>query len=304
MRLLRAEGDELVLETAYGDSNKYAILSHRWLPEDDQEVRYADIVNQKDDLKSKPGWNKLQWCRQQAAADGLPHVCADTACIDKSSSQELTESINSMYQWYKDAEVCYVYLQDMPDSETWPIECTWFTRAWTLQEMIAPARVKFYSQSWRVICNLDDIVPDIAELTGVHESLWKEQRSLSTFSVAQKISWASARTSTKVEDRAYSLLGLLGASMPVVYGEGANAFQRLQEEILRTGSDDSIFAFRVPGELHKIGPFETACLLARSPDDFRGCSNIITYNEHVSTGYQAVANGINFRQRVLGDRFR
>ncbi|KAM3416112.1 hypothetical protein BST61_g9593 [Cercospora zeina] len=204
MRLLRADVNEIVLETAYGDNNEYAILSHRWLPEDEQEVRYADIVNQKDDLMSKPGWNKLQWCRQQAAVDGLSHVWADTACIDKSSSQELTESINSMYQWYRKAKVCYVYLQDMPDLETGPTssepdiadattthesltlvppferlssiwdtwdrnafgKCAWFTRAWTLQEMIAPRRVKFYSQSWRFICDLEDIVADIAELTG------------------------------------------------------------------------------------------------------------------------------------------
>ncbi|USW53813.1 Putative heterokaryon incompatibility [Septoria linicola] len=110
MRLLRADGNELILETAYGENNVYAILSHRWLPIDEQEVRYADIVDQKPDLEAKQGWNELQWCRQQATADGLAHVWADTACIDKTSSQELTESINSMYQWYTEADVCYVYL--------------------------------------------------------------------------------------------------------------------------------------------------------------------------------------------------
>ncbi|PIB01600.1 Vegetative incompatibility protein HET-E-1 [Cercospora beticola] len=97
MRLLRAGGEELVLDNAYGESNEYAILSHRWLPQDEQEIRYPDIVNQKDGLDTKAGWNKLQGCRRQAVLDGLPHVWADTACIDKSSSQELTESINSMY---------------------------------------------------------------------------------------------------------------------------------------------------------------------------------------------------------------
>ncbi|PPJ51943.1 hypothetical protein CBER1_09686 [Cercospora berteroae] len=290
------------------ESNKYAILSHRWLPEDEQEVRYADIVNCKDDLRSKPGWTKLEWCRRQATADGLFHVWAGTACIDKSNSQELTESINSMYKWYKEAEVCYVYLQDMPDPEsgalgsdlvtpeaeivdttatdqslpldaaveddhkspvwdTWSRDafgkCSWFTRAWTLQEMIAPHRIRFYSQSWRFICNLEDIIADIAELTGVHESLWTQQRPLASFS--------------------YSLLGLMGVSIPVVYGEGTNAFQRLQDEILRSGSDDSIFAFNVIGTNRKMGPFETTCLLARSPADFQECGNVICYNEHVST---------------------
>ena len=243
MRLLRAEGDELILDTAYGEGNEYAILSHRWLPEDEQEIRYPDIVNQRDGLEAKAGWNKLQWCRRQAVLDDLSHVWADTACIDKSSSQELTESINSMYQWYKEAKVCYVYLHDMPDPETelndfgpviaeadiadaittdglqpsliasiedhipsiWDTwdrvafeKCTWFTRAWTLQEMIAPQQVRFYSQSWRFICNLSDIVPEIVELTGVHEALWKARRHLSTFSVAQKMSWASSRTSEHI----------------------------------------------------------------------------------------------------------
>ncbi|GIZ38872.1 hypothetical protein CKM354_000227100 [Cercospora kikuchii] len=346
MRLLRADGDELVLETAYGESNKYAILSHRWLPEDEQEVRYADIVNRKDDLRSKPGWNKLEWCRQQASADGLLYFWADTACIDKSSSQELTESINSMYKWYKEAEVCYVYLQDMPDPEiefddhglatgeadiadaimtdesqpsatvfnpdhtpsiwdTWDHEafkkCTWFTRAWTLQEMIAPRQVRFYSQSWRFICNLEDIVPEIVELTGVHEAIWKEGRHLSTFSVAQKMSWASTRTSTKVEDRAYSLLGLMGVNIPILYGEGTNSFQRLQDEILRTGSEDSIFAFNVAGETYDIGSFKTTSLLARSPEDFQGCGNVISDNEHVSQGFQAITNEVKFRQKTMSD---
>ncbi|KAI5359506.1 hypothetical protein Slin14017_G104080 [Septoria linicola] len=114
------------------------------------------------------------------------------------------------------------------------------------------------------------------------------------------MSWASARTSTKVEDRAYSLLGLMGVSIPVVYGEGTNAFQRLQDEILRTGSDDTIFAFYAIGETHNIGPFETTSLLAKSPDCFRGCGKIIAYNEHVSSGYQTATKEVNFRQRVIG----
>lgn len=116
MRLLRADTEALELKDVPEGSKKYAILSHRWLPSC-EEVTYKDIESGKsiDCLRLKGGWNKLNWCRQQAVKDGLQYFWADTACIDKSSSQELTESINAMYRWYKDAEVCYVYLHDMPD---------------------------------------------------------------------------------------------------------------------------------------------------------------------------------------------
>ncbi|WPA97543.1 uncharacterized protein RHO25_002153 [Cercospora beticola] len=188
--------------------------------------------------------------------------------------------------------------------DTWDREafrkCTWFTRAWTLQEMIAPRQVRFYSQSWRFICDLEDIVPDISGLTGVHESLWTEQRPLDTFSVAQKMSWASARTSTKIEDRTYSLLGLMGVNIPVVYGEGIKAFQRLQDEILRTGSDDSIFAFKSSRGTYGVATYYTMFLLAQSPEEFRGCGNIVIRNEHVATGYRAGTREVTFHQRIVG----
>lgn len=222
MRLLRADTDGLTLETVDNESQRYAILSHRWLAEH-EEITYADLVNGISDtsIRSKEGWKKLQWCRQQAVRDGYQYVWADTICIDKSSSQELTESINSMYRWYEKAECCYVYLHDMPDQDPitagaehcassvlrgWNLEafaeCVWFTRAWTLQEMIAPWTVRFYNKSWTLIGELRDMAQEISSITGVHSEILTKQRSLASYSIAQKMSWAATRSATKVEDRA------------------------------------------------------------------------------------------------------
>lgn len=147
-----------------------------------------------------------------------------------------------------------------------PRTLRWFTRGWTLQELIASSHVKFYCKTEKSIGALSDLVLPVSQVTGIHVSLLKHQRLLASFSIAQRMNWASKRVTTRVEDRAYSLLGIFNVNMPVIYGEGAKAFQRLQEEILRAYSDHTIFAWR------PSGPEETRSyrqdLLASSPADF------------------------------------
>ena len=180
-----------------------------------------------------PSFNSTQWI--------------DTCCIDKSSSSELSEAINSMFRYYSDAEVCYAFLSDVnPDDVAYSLPdkfkaSRWFTRGWTLQELIAPGVVEFYNSKWESIGSREKLLDLVVDITGISESYFATG-DLTKFSAAEKLSWAAERTTTRTEDVAYSLLGLLDINMPLLYGEGTRAFLRLQEEILRQYADDSIFA--------------------------------------------------------------
>ena len=202
----------------------------------------------------------------------------DTCCIDKSSSAELSEAINSMFRWYEKAGVCYAYLSDVPalslsespyDEKSPFRRSKWFTRGWTLQELLAPINVDFYDQSWSYVgskgTKLDQL---LREITGIYDLL-----EYSHACVAKKMSWASQRVTTRVEDMAYCLLGLFNVHMPLLYGEGKNAFLRLQLEIMSKTNDDSIFAWdtRSIG----IGGERSHSLLAPSPQPFRFSSSVI-----------------------------
>ncbi|KAI6002305.1 hypothetical protein F5J12DRAFT_906395 [Pisolithus orientalis] len=145
--------------------------------------------------------------------DGYTWLWIDTCCIDKRSSAELSEAINSMYRWYRNSQMCYVYLND------------WFSRGWTLQELVAPKEAEFFNKSWVSIGIKQDLTSLLEDITRIPEK--------SVRAVAHIMSWAADRKTTRVEDRAYSLLGLFGVNMPMLYGEGSKAFQRLQLEIIR-----------------------------------------------------------------------
>ncbi|KAH7068542.1 heterokaryon incompatibility protein-domain-containing protein [Paraphoma chrysanthemicola] len=227
-------------------------------------------------ISSRPGYVKIKHAASLAKAHGLDWVWIDTCCIDKSSSAELQEAINSMYRWYQLAKVCIVYLDDAvlgnnplgkhPDFERMLRESKWITRGWTLQELIAPSSVDFYNASWSYIGSKQTYLSSIRGITGIPESVLATG-DLSYASVAQKMAWAAKRKTSRVEDRAYSLLGIFGVHLPMLYGERENAFRRLQEEILRTTTDDSIFAWRAAA-----GGFDTyRGLLARSPEEFQDC---------------------------------
>jgi hypothetical protein len=250
MRLLKRENPSWFSLTACqfsltefaGDKiPKYSILSHTWGP-DGEEVTFEDVV--KGTGKSKAGYEKLRFCGEQAARDGLLYFWVDTCCINKANSTELQEAINSMFQWYHRATKCYVYLSDVSMSEsdengqlsqiTWESafqESRWFTRGWTLQELIAPQSVEFFSGEGKRLGDKKSLEQQIHKITRiVLEAL--RGRPLSEFSVDQRMSWATQRRTTREEDAAYSLLGIFDIHMPLIYGEGQKkALIRLQKEI-------------------------------------------------------------------------
>jgi hypothetical protein len=258
------------------DIPPYAILSHTW---GEEEVLYRDIEERSlPKLKKRLGFKKIQFCAQQAKEDRFSYCWVDTCCIDKSSSAELSEAINSMYSWYKQAAVCYAYLEDMSiDCSAFirkvdPFSrCRWFRRGWTLQEMIAPQNLRLYNKDWICTGDKSDYGTLIAlcQVTGVPEKVMRTG-NVGLCCIAQRMSWAAGRRTTRAEDRAYSLLGIFGVNMPLIYGEGEKAFLRLQKEIMESSDDDSIFAW-----LSTQTSYATLRgLLARSPDEFDSWRNI------------------------------
>jgi Heterokaryon incompatibility protein (HET) len=245
MRLLARNDDgDFILSKAFigDDVPRYAILSHTWGPDSD-EVTFKDLVDGTG--KTKPGYDKIRFCGEQASRDSLQYVWVDTCCIDKSNSSELSEAINSMFRWYQNAARCYVYLPDVSkppfDANTihsnqprWEPafrKSRWFTRGWTLQELIAPASVEFFSKEGENIGNKNSLERSITDITGIPVKALRGC-SLSSFSVAERLSWQDSRETKRKEDKAYSLLGIFDVSMPLIYGEGREkAFKRLREEI-------------------------------------------------------------------------
>ena len=243
MRLLeRNNGSEFSLTQDFGDDiPRYAILSHTW-GANTEEVTFRDLMDSTG--KSKAGYDKIRFCGEQARRDGLQYFWVDTCCIDKSNNNELSEAINSMFRWYRNAAKCYVYLSDVPrpavdsidQSTQLPGESAfrqsrWFTRGWTLQELIAPASVEFFSKDWEQLGNKLSLERHIREITGIPVKALQSS-SLSDFSVAERMLWTERRETTRKEDKAYSLLGIFDVYMPLIYGEGReSAFKRLREEI-------------------------------------------------------------------------
>ncbi|TVY81980.1 Vegetative incompatibility protein HET-E-1 [Lachnellula suecica] len=361
IRLLQRKPDgEIVFRepTPGGDVPAYAILSHTW---GEEEVIYEDWKECKNTSKviNKAGWRKIQFCANQAAIDGLEYFWVDTCCIDKKSSSELTEAINSMYMWYELAAICYVYLVDMPggcprlvetrtrkvitaelvDCDTgvaeplvlqgsgktqrpvpsqsdlppmdddddedgarlhqgvWVLHlrvCRWFSRGWTLQELIAPKRLVFFGMGWNFIGSKLDLLYTLSDITGIDPIALSHRCNLEELSIAKRLSWAARRKTTRIEDTAYSLLGLLNINMTLLYGEGEKAFTRLQEEIIRKSADSSVFAwFRGA----KYG------LLAPSPAYFGSCSKVILCSGGtVAHSFELTHRGLRMKLRILKQR--
>ena len=187
----------------------YAILSHTW---GEEEVSFKDMTTDPS-YRSKKGYTKIAMTCQLANADGLQYAWVDTCCIDKTSSAELSEAINSMFHWYGRAEKCYAYLADLDDLSFTPAgrdklaDCRWFTRGWTLQELIAPAEVHFFDRHWKMQFQKSEAVETLNSITGIDRGVLIHSKSLLSISVAQRMSWASRRVTTRVEDEAYCLLG-------------------------------------------------------------------------------------------------
>lgn len=212
----------------------------------------------------------------QACSDGLKYIWIDSCCIDKTSSSELAESINSMFRWYEESEVCYVYLSDFvsglsrscaedpvsfnPEQLAIFGSCRWFSRGWTLQELLAPKHVIFYDSQWKFFGQMNELASTIANITRIPPRALSHETALYNYTVAQKMSWAACRSTTREEDMAYCLLGLFSI---LVYGEGGRrAFIRLQEAIMKETNDLSLFAWTSESDDFYRGA------LARSPSEF------------------------------------
>jgi len=257
MRLLNVTTFELH-EFSGQNIPAYAILSHRW---EELEILFQDMAAGR--ARTMKGFAKIEGCCNQAKEDDIDFVWIDTCCIDKTSSAELSEAINSMYRWYQNAQVCYAYLSDVKEGHHEQFsESKWFTRGWTLQELLAPSFVVFYDCSWNEIGTKGSLKDIITVRTGI-SSLFDIDKAC----VAEKMSWASGRVTTRLEDTAYCLMGLFGVHMAPLYGEGHNAFIRLQLEILSRSDDESIFAWQ--GYMSDQGG-----LLANSPKAFADSGDI------------------------------
>jgi hypothetical protein len=305
MRLLKVHSLELELVEFFGDRiPEYAILSHTW---GDDEVLYQDL--QTGDYRQKLGYAKIRYTCEQARKDDLRWCWVDTCCIDKSSSAELSEAINSMFNWYRRARVCYTYLADVhkagrsyvisSEARAGPADgepannkpaiteradpsalekltkaiydSRWFDRGWTLQELIAPRHLQFYDHSWCYLGDRDDELLDlVCNRTSLTPTTLGSHAMLEEVPVARRMSWISHRRTTRKEDIAYCMLGIFGVNMPLLYGEEEKAFTRLQEEIAKKSGDHSLFVFSDPfQDSLSIRP-----ILAASPSDFATCINL------------------------------
>jgi hypothetical protein len=231
MRLLTFEDDVRITLSEWLPSEipSYAILSHTWGP-NTEEVTFDDVLKGK--AIEKRGYRKIEFCGRRAASDGLRHFWVDTCCINKSDSTELSDAINSMFRWYRDAARCYVFLTDVSTVSELG-RSRWFTRGWTLQELIAPKIVEFFSFTGGRLGDKGSLENQIHDVTKIKIPALRGA-PLSDFPVHIRMSWAHGRQTTKKEDAAYCLLGIFDVFMPLIYGEGVvNARIRLSEEIER-----------------------------------------------------------------------
>ena len=303
MRLINAR--TLEFEEKYGDRiPKYAILSHTW--EEGEEVTFQEWQDRKA-ASRKAGYVKIQGACWRALRDGLDYIWVDTNCIDKSSSAELTEAINSMFAWYRDSVVCYAYLADVPPlkvRETFDDlfnhlrKSRWFTRGWTLQELLAPSRVIFFASDWsRLGERTSKFANGIAKITGIDTRYLVKETPLASVCVATKMYWLSRRITTRVEDIAYCMLGIFDINMPLLYGEGSKAFIRLQEEIIKTSNDHTIFCWTWTDTV----PADWVNMLAPSPDAFRNSGSFVqsrSITGNIST-YSMTNAGLSIRLPII-----
>ncbi|KAL4063365.1 heterokaryon incompatibility protein-domain-containing protein [Scleroderma yunnanense] len=302
-----------VLELRDDEFANYAILSHRWI---DQEVSYDEMTElakmeeeARDEIRQRSGYQKILDSCEQAKKDEYKWLWVDTCCINKESSAELSEAINSMYRWYENSKVCYAYLHDVtgesfptkPDKRMYP-NCNgwpeWFSRGWTLQEMIAPNAVRFFNKYWQPIGDKRTHAEPLSNITRVPQRVLRDGFSFNHPCVAQIMSWAADRRTTRVEDKAYSLMGLLDVNMPMLYGEGKKAFHRLQLEIIRTSDDQSIFAWGSDGE-----NWRTGSILADDPSFFQDCAQMELMEPHEFIQHVNEYIPEELRSMIEADRF-
>ncbi|KAL1791761.1 hypothetical protein ACET3X_009512 [Alternaria dauci] len=313
MRLIDCRGDSLRMQEFIGSPpNPFAILSHTW---DSEEVNFQ-AFNATATRTAAKGWTKIEQTCREAQRCGFDYVWIDSCCIDKTNNAELSESINSMFQWYSEADLCLVYLADFdvgaPDTErdTMLHGARWFTRGWTMQEIIAARAANFYDRAWCQFGTRESLRDILAYITNIDVEVFAPPQGpdalstrdlLDAIPVGRRMSWAANRQTTRPEDVAYCLLGLFQVNMPMLYGEGGEqAFIRLQEEIMRDRNDLSLFAWRARDESTHRG------ILARSPDEFAGLSSLkleqdIKFNPEFAMSNKGLR--INTSLRLAGDKY-
>ncbi|KAH7254591.1 heterokaryon incompatibility protein-domain-containing protein [Fusarium solani] len=304
MRLINAR--TLKLEE-FNETNRppYAILSHSW---GDKELTFQDMQGDTGQHYWKAGYCKIFGTCKVALNFGIEYAWVDTCCIDKTSSAELSEAINSMFRWYEDAEICYAYLSDIydpPYAEVAVVQSRWFTRGWTLQELIAPRHLVFYATNWEYINSRSNLSKAISSATRIDERRLQDNRAkagsiLRSSSIAQRMSWASRRQTTRTEDLAYCLLGIFDINMPLLYGEGTKTFTRLQEQIIQHTDDQSIFAWGLRNGIKpESSPDTSTSVLAPSPAAFVASGDIVQVNTgEESTPFSLTNRGIRIDLRV------
>ncbi|KAI1764602.1 HET-domain-containing protein [Hypoxylon sp. FL1150] len=285
MRLINVT--TLELEEFFGTKTPpYAILSHAW---GDQEVTFQEWKHRSHpSIKGKAGYTKIVGACRCAHADKLQYLWCDTNCIDKTSSAELTEAINSMFAWYHDSQVCYAYLSDVDTKEALP-KSRWWTRGWTLQEFLAPRTVVFFNRHWKMLGDKSGSARLMSGITRIHVEALKNRETVQNYSIAQRMSWAAGRQTSRTEDIAYCLLGIFDINMPLLYGEGPKAFVRLQKELIKVSTDQSILAW----DLQDPGAHISTNALALSPDAFRFCGSIVKSDEIHHAPYSITNLGIS-----------
>lgn len=296
------------------EAEEISFQDYNWIINHDQELKdgiidefppkqRARLQEKCESLKKRTGYSKIQrfvslargyhegvvdlesrYAREiRRSIPPVGYVWVDTCCINKESSAELSEAINSMYQWYERAALCVAYLADVSSPPLHRLtteevklqsdlpHSRWFRRGWTLQELLVPPFVFLHNKDWVYIAIKDEIGELLEQITGIRRLFFTARYRVEVPSVATKMSWAARRETTRVEDEAYCLMGLFGVNMPLLYGEGERAFQRLQHEILRTSDDQSIFLWGYGLPLKNL---EFQRIFAPSPREFRECANM------------------------------
>lgn len=296
---------------------KYAILSHTW---EEDEVEFQEMLAESRPARilKKAGFLKIKKTCEVAKEKGYTYAWVDTCCIDKTSSAALSEAINSMFHWYKESSLCLAYLSDLqvnnfelPESQTSEFmkDCLWFTRGWTLQELIGPEELDFYDQEWNFRGSKKTLRYELSKITGIDVDILEDSELLPTIPVGQRMSWAAHRRTTRVEDIAYCLFGIFGVNMPMIYGEGKNSFLRLQEEIAKSTNDLTLFAWtsqnesgvdRRPTHSSQQGK-DLRGILAQSPSEFVDCGRLKMIRERVAPikEFAMTNNGLRI-ETVLG----
>jgi hypothetical protein len=307
MRVLNTTTFELhSREQEFFKSQGYAILSHRWVG---AEITFDTLPQHIPELRrtearylASPQLSKIRGACEMARQLGFAWMWIDNCCINKASATEESESINSMYKWYRDAQICITYLSDVkldaaPGmlNQNTPTKIfrkinsdqpsEWFFRGWTLQELLAPRKMNFYDTNWTFMGTKDSLAPEIEEITGISSAYLTNAMPFRDACIATKMSWMAGRKTTREEDIAYGMLGIFNVVLMPLYGEGMNAFRRLQELLQTTVIDESLYAWNMPdasaSETYSVernrettwGPGEWG-LLAATPNWFGGCGHL------------------------------